>query len=363
MKTPMNLFRSSASLIATLLALSASQSSATAQDTPPQQQISVPIRRPAEMEPGDASLVARRTADIARAAAFYGYTLDSSWQYDQAVCSLAPGHVLLSYYKAQVPGDLASSFSAIVPRSGGVVRIVPLVHNGTAPFVIPWGEHSYSVFNSITEGNHGMQQRNLDLTSGDAFEWGLCYVALVGQGSLVSNPDRKLHTFDASEPTVHVASQGGLGLGFTVQDDRLDYSVWQLEFSPKGLLVHADRTQRELRPVELETAAGPGSLPAEGRPNPAMPVPEKSVSNSSPMAPVSREQSSATPTGLDSGSSGAPARSSSPADSLVTPGTPAGQPTAPLATQSTRRRHARARDGEAHPIPDGPAPVAHPIPN
>jgi hypothetical protein len=293
------------------------------------------------MTPADADVVASRSADIARAASFYGYSLDGSasgsWSYEQAVCPLAPGHILLKYWGTEPDGP--SSFSAVVPRDGGVVRIVPLLRGGTAPSVTPRGAHSYAVFNSITAGDGGLRAKNVDLSSSEAFVWGLCYAALFGGERAIAQPDRELRVFSATEPTVHVGAAGEIGLSFTVRDDRRDYSVWRLEFSRGGLLVHADRERRIMNQPTVESAAKAGVEPLP----PVAPLPSPNVRVAAPA-----------PAGAETQPAPAPAPASE-APVVAESAPPA------LAAQRADQSVPDALPAVEHPVPDGPAPVWRPV--
>lgn len=249
-----------------------------------QQPISLPLQEQTHISLADTQVIAVQRAAVARAAAFYGYDLDSSWKYEQAVCPLAPGHVLLRFSKVGASG--VSSFTAAVPRERGLVRIVPLVHDGTASFQTAWGQHSYDVFNAITAANGGLRQKSVDIDSGDAFLWGLCYVAIAGETGLVDQPDREMHVYDATEPTLRIGAAGEISLAFTVRDDSADYSVWRLAFSARGTLVHAGREQHALRELGVEPVPAPASSPGEtaiaSRPENASPGAPHSAANNSP---------------------------------------------------------------------------------
>ncbi|HEY0795606.1 MAG TPA: hypothetical protein VGD64_07475 [Acidisarcina sp.] len=334
--------------------------------TPPQ--VSLAIRPSSQMEQRDAEVVAAHQSAIARAAAFYDFTLDSSWSYEQAVCPLAPQDILLNYYSRQPHG--ISSFSAVVPRQGSVIRIVPLVHDGTAPSVAPWGEHSYHVFNSMTDaaGLRNVSSSQPDsvgaMSPGDRFVWGLCYVALVNERTVVPHPDRELHVFSATDPTFRLGTQGGSELSFTVRDDPHYYSVWRLEFSPKGSLLRADRDQHMLPTEDLETAS---SLVAQTSPDTSArsesPVSAATVpANPTYIAPVQREATVSTERAATSVTAPAepmPAIKSA-APSVSTSESPALASLPPEPRPASRTKQAKS---EWHVIPDTAPPPEHPVPD
>lgn len=369
--------------IGAALLLCGSVADSPAQTGLPPLQVSLPVRSFAQMEPADAEVVAAHKDAIARAAAFYDFHLDSSWSYEQAVCPLTPQHILLNYYSRQRDG--VSSFSAVVPRQGSVIRIVPLVHDGTAPSVVPWGEHSYNVFNAMTAGSGGVRQRKVSsdqsqrpasLSPGDQFVWGLCYVALVNERALIAHPDSELHVFSATEPTFRLGTQGGSELSFTVRDDAQYYSVWQLEFSREGGLIHADRDQHMLPTSDMETAT---SVVPEGAPvtQSALPIGTPVATGTASVGPEkNRAQTPAE--GASAGSSTTPNRTvehSVGATSVERATSHASQNAAvaviPTEDQPTRRAKKVKSDvhvipeavpSTEHAIPDSGPPVTHPVP-
>jgi hypothetical protein len=227
-------------------------------------------RGPAQMTAADSQLVQSRSTDIARAAEIYGYTLDGSWSYQQAVCPVASNHVLLNYNRQERDGSI-SSFSATVPRHGQTVEIFPVLRSGYSPYAHAWGEHSYAVFNSLmTAERKGVKTLDLDSAFSVPWkEWALCYVALVS-----SPPAGSMAPFElASEITIVVGDHRTAQVGFTARDGEMSYSDWGLRFSSKGLLLGADRVQHNmtftpagldpLLPVHKKQVPEPASLPAQ----------------------------------------------------------------------------------------------------
>jgi hypothetical protein len=232
---------------------------------------SLELRSSAQITPEDSQLVTSRARDIARSAEFYGYTLDGSWNYQQTVCPVARNHVLLNYSRTE-PNGSTSTFSAVVPRQGRVVEIFPIVRSGFAPYVQPWGEHSYTVFNSlISDERKGAKKLDTsDTLSVPWKDWALCYVALVTTPTPNSMAPFRL----ASEITISFPDRGVAIVGFTAGDGELSYSDWTLTFTPKGL-VKATREQHEVvvapgisKDIPLPSEKGEtGSKPPQPQPD------------------------------------------------------------------------------------------------
>ena len=220
------------------------------------------LRSPAQMTPADNQLVQSHTADIAQAAEFYGYSLDGSWKYEQAVCPVAPNHILLNFSHQEANGS-DSSFSAALPRQGKRVEIFPVLRSGYAPYAPAWGEHSYTVFNSlITEERKGFKKLDQDTAFSVPWkQWALCYVSLVS-----SPPAGSMAPFElASEITVVLGEHQTAQVGFSARDAAWNFSDWSLKFSPKGLLI---KVVREQHPIKFTPATAADSEPPAGVPTP-----------------------------------------------------------------------------------------------
>jgi len=351
------------------------------------------------MSAEDQQAVALHAADIALAASIYGYTLDASWSYRQAVCPLAPGHLLLDYSNnsnnssnqrgssnddgsntqgAANGGPGTSRFSAVVPRNGRVVRIIPLLRAGTAPFVTPVGAHSYAVFNAIMDAEPGLRQRSIDPASGAVFDWGLCYLALVsGPPAAVSDPDRELHLVSAVEPTLKLLANGAVGIALTIQEDSRTVAVWDLAFSRSGALLNAVRVPHAINWDLNEAAHGPavasdpqpprrsGDVTEKPGPRPlaAQSIPgEGPVAEPRPASPASATRVPAAPTALQEPPERAPSQPPQPTQDAA--GGPAVSPPASPAedTQLEGRPVPEGPVPTGRPVPESPAPVGRPVP-
>lgn len=206
-------------------------------------QTGLDLRNRSQMTAQDSQVVLQRTQDIAHSAEFYGYSLDSSWTYQQTLCPIAPNHVLLNYTRTEANGSL-SNFSAVVPRQSGVVEIFPILRSGISPFAQQWGEHSYAVFNRLV-AQERIGMKRLDMSSAFSMPWkdlALCYVALVTTPEKNAQAPFQL----ASEVTVSIHDRGQPDVGFTASDTNMSYSNWSLKFSSNGLLLKAFRDQHSV---------------------------------------------------------------------------------------------------------------------
>jgi hypothetical protein len=72
-------------------------------------------------------------------------------------------------------------FRADLQRQGKRGEIFPVLRSGYAPYAPAWGEHSYTVFNSlITEERKGFKKLDQDTAFSVPWkQWAICYVSLV----------------------------------------------------------------------------------------------------------------------------------------------------------------------------------------
>lgn len=83
-----------------------------------------------EMGPQSAALISSRHAEIANDAEFYGYDMsEGAWLQQQVLCPGVPNSLLMRYSETAPNGDV-SMLTAIVPRTQGPVRIIPVLYRG-----------------------------------------------------------------------------------------------------------------------------------------------------------------------------------------------------------------------------------------
>ena len=127
-----------------------------------------------QMEKADAELVGAHQAEIAQAAEFYGYDIDSAtWIQSQVLCPYAPNHLLIHYLKLSHDGSV-SLFTAAVPRKNGQVRIVPVLYHGPG---------AHQVFGATAPQRELINQVVSVKTTDQNPDWAsvaYCYAALAG---------------------------------------------------------------------------------------------------------------------------------------------------------------------------------------
>jgi len=209
------------------------------------------------MTQADRDLVAANEDEIARRADLQGFHLDDSgrdsgrgaWGYEQAVCPVFPDHVILEYSRQNGAGDV-SLFTAVIPRGGGHVRVIPA------------RRRSYSLWtpsasNALTlnDFNH-MVKESRDGLSPDWLTLGLCYTALTGghvRAGLKANSAAEEHFPLAAPAMIVVSRKGGAEVRFSDTTPDTREMTWVLEFAQNGRLLkvrHGDARELVERPTK-----------------------------------------------------------------------------------------------------------------
>lgn len=191
---------------------------------------------PSTMTGADAELVQAQRRAIAEEAAFFGYDLSlPGWTPSARPCPEMPAYLLLHYRRITRRGA-RSIFTALVPREGGRVYVVPVLYGNATPYKRAVGsERSLAVFNRAIPATVVKQALN---PNGSWLELGVCYAEMVGGG-----PDVLTNSSgDAGgpSPTLQVSEADGTrAVVFTEQDGPGRYRVWTVNFSGQGRAVSA----------------------------------------------------------------------------------------------------------------------------
>lgn len=182
-----------------------------------------------------------RQTDVAAAAKIYGYNLtEGNWIYSPAHCDAMPGVVLLHYHRSY-PDGAESNFTALVPRSMGRVRIVPVLYHGATPFVpASKNPRNFALFNSLTEPvtiGSKQEKRWLERAS--------CYAEMTGGNDFLGALGAGPAIASQPSPTVRVTVQGKTAhVLFAERDSYHTYRLWELLFNREGKIKSA-QTQEE----------------------------------------------------------------------------------------------------------------------
>jgi hypothetical protein len=223
------------------------------------------FRSPEEMTAADRELAEVNQGEIARRAGLQGMNLKGdeeelgSWGYEQAVCPVFPGHLILEYSRDNGKGDV-TLFSAVIPRGEGHVRVIP-VRRRSYSLWTPASSNALTIndFNHlILEGHEGLNPDWLTL--------GLCYAALAGghiRAALVAQTPAA-EAYPLVEPAMlRVEAKGGAEVRFADTTPKTKAMEWVLIFDAKGRLMkvrHVAATELVKKPVvgAPVEVAGPG---------------------------------------------------------------------------------------------------------
>ncbi|MGI8772341.1 MAG: hypothetical protein ACR2JE_12990 [Acidobacteriaceae bacterium] len=227
--------------------------------------VTLPVRTAAEMTKEDAALLARREADVSRAAAFYGFDISDSiaWTYRQVVCSALPEHLILAFTN-ETSAKGPSRFVAVVPHDTGDVQVVSDVSHGLLPYHPVWKSgNAYSVFNRMVVADRGERALRSDS------RWlnlAMCYVALAG-GTIpqVADPfddvaaSEALVKRDGVTPIIRVGDHGAADVVFSDVQQPRRTANWVLSFDRDGRLKKADLSEN--KPIRVRDVPMSAPLP------------------------------------------------------------------------------------------------------
>jgi hypothetical protein len=190
-----------------------------------------------EMSAADTAIAARRQAEIASEARFYGYNLKTGeWAYRETTSPFLPNDILLTYDE-RLPSNVTSRFVALVPRGSGRVHIVPAIIRGALPLGKPYDDpRNFGLFNQAV--SQDMVKKVLSTDIG----WlglGAAYAAMVGgdpvvprEGEPETGNRAALVRLNTSETTRVVVPDRSAEKGYT---------VWTVDFAKSGTVIAADR--------------------------------------------------------------------------------------------------------------------------
>jgi hypothetical protein len=212
------------------------------------------VEAPFRMSVADQGIVANRAAELAEAARIYGYNLAAGkWSSEQAQCAALPNVILLHYRRGFSDGA-QSVFTAVVPRSVGRVRIVPVLYHNATPFVrAAANPRDYALFNQLVQENSSGGQVGAD----SRLQLSACYAELAGTdaGPL---PQADIGIASAPTPTLHLTPQSkpsSVTLASRAHPDA--YTVWSVSFNQQGKVTNVATEEQSVnqgKPTENASA-------------------------------------------------------------------------------------------------------------
>jgi hypothetical protein len=216
---------------------------------------------PSQIPPADASLIRAKQHEITAEAAFFGYNLNAGeWDYTQSSCPAIPSWLVL-HYRRQFPNGAASLFTALVPRSGGRVYVVPILYRNATPFRSATGsERSLAVFNRVVPDD--MAAKALD-PNGKWLALGLCYADIVyGNANALDRPGTEVGLSHAPLPLLRLSESTSFrGIVFTDRNAPGEYLVWSLTLNDKGRVITASAQQLSDYVAKVRNGEQPGEKP------------------------------------------------------------------------------------------------------
>jgi hypothetical protein len=274
---------------AILVVLAASPAAFAGQEEPPP-----PVRPPHrillqvnQLDPEQISSVDRqvltsRQTQLNAAQIAAGYDIsEGMWKYQQAVCPVFPGTILL-HYESDAGTTHASRFVAVVPRGETAVRIVPVLRGGNTPFKSAYkNANTIAVFNE-TMTREGVKVDGSEMSEHD--EWvnlALCYAEMTGEHPTtlltdtlygeayernVNMPVRRIQ----SEASFLDPSKTGYSylLEFSDVNDPKATVQWDLLFDRTGSLKEVSREPRPLNTPLRTLTTQTDLVPAQQAPTP-----------------------------------------------------------------------------------------------
>jgi len=257
---------------------------AAAQLPPPPEAaiLSIPLLPPGEMPDFDRRRAADSQPEIARSALVYGYTLDSSFDYKEISCPLAPKDILLSYEGAQ-PNRPVSRFTAILHRHTEAaashrhaeVQIIPITLYGAVPFLpASSNPHTFELFNRVVTVAPVGKELAKDANHDPLLLRSLCYLAMIGETPpALRTPALDPPTIHAPVPTLGFAEKGIAREVLSARNHSDTYQVWTLTFGGNGKLLTAERLEHPIdRTAPILNAADAPSPSATSAPGAVHPT-------------------------------------------------------------------------------------------
>jgi hypothetical protein len=242
------------------------------------QYFSLEHRAPDQMEPADAELFKKRKRDVLAEAEFYGYDMSAGqWAYEQSVCPLMPDYIMLRYSRKSATGA-ESIFTSLVPRQGGRILTVPVLHNGATRFLPAAGDsRNFQIFSQAVPED--IAKQNSD-SNGKWLMLSVCYAEMTGARPQVPNePGLDLHMVNAPPPTMHISVTGQEHeVRFPDPFSPTSFRLWSISYNSSGRIVSASSEEYLLGGPVIQH-------PEETQPKPMPTPPPSPVKTSNPLPP------------------------------------------------------------------------------
>jgi hypothetical protein len=270
-KLPLLLFASSFLFISSI-----TFARSVAQSVPEQQSefFSLEHRSVEQMDSSDAAVLQNNRKKVAEAAEFYGYDMNSTpWMQEQVVCPLIPDYLLMRYAGKNTAGA-ESVFTALIPRTRGRVRIVPVLNNGATRFKpAQLDPRNFRLFSEVVPAD--IAKKNI-APDGKWLTLSVCYAEMTGARLHVPrNPSDDVHMVKAPPPTLRIGISGkDHEASFIEPLSKTDYRLWSITYNDAGRILNVSDDQHSfgepvvLHPVIPETRQTPTPPAPQAKPMP-----------------------------------------------------------------------------------------------
>lgn len=233
-------------------------------------------RSPEQIQPEDAALLKKRKRDLLAEGEFYGYDMSAKgWSYEQSVCPFMPDFILLRYSSKDAAGA-DSIFTALMPKSGGRIRIVPVLNHGATRFkpaaVDP---RNYQLFGQVVPADLAAQNSGPD---GKWLALSMCYAEMTGEKPQVPNqPSLDLHMLKAPPPTLRITvSAKEHEVRFAEPISPTEYRLWNINYKGAGQITSVNDDVHSFGEQVITTVPEPTP---KFIPNPPSPVVKETPSS------------------------------------------------------------------------------------
>jgi hypothetical protein len=246
-------------------------------------------RTPDQMSDEDRRLVNSRKKELVSEAEFFGYDISvSGWMYEQAICPQLPNTVLL-HYLYKFPDDTQSQFTALVPRSAGRVRVVPVLYRNASPYSpAVKNPRNFTTFNSLVPADVAKQDAGPE---GNWLTLGVCYAEMVGsRPNVPDEPSLDTATIKAPVATYRYDSTTKQRqVQFSDRDSPKIFKIWTISLNEQGRVTGADNEDYDtyvarivqapepkgtITPPPVREIPEPPQPPSTVKPEPAAPQPQ-----------------------------------------------------------------------------------------
>lgn len=189
----------------------------------------------AQMAPTDHRAVVDSWLHLEQQAQFFGYAVSNpGWSYIQILSPLTPDYVVLQFLRPHATSTGASAFTALIPRQGGKIWIVPVLYGGASPWKSASDmKYTREVFNRVIPAELAAQAIQ---PRGNWPQLALTFTSLAGDDVVaLTVPSKDLRLSGAPVATYRVnASSPTRTLELSDVNHQGGFRIWDISFNPQG---------------------------------------------------------------------------------------------------------------------------------